>query len=67
MTAMEEVAIYEIIQFPSHTKRHDKLAVVVAFDSREKLGVRARCAFFCFAFFVNFFSELQLLSTVNKL
>ena len=45
MTAVEEVPIYEIIQFPSYTKRHDKLAVVVAFVSREKLGVHATCAF----------------------
>ena len=35
MTAVEEVPIYEIIQFPSYTKRHDKLAVVVAFVYRE--------------------------------
>lgn len=51
MTAVEEVAIYEIIQFPSYTKRHDKLAVVVAFDSREKLGVRATSAFLLVCFF----------------
>lgn len=65
---MEEVAIYKIIQFPSYTKRHDKLAMLVAFDTREKLGVRVlHVLFFCFAIFVNFFSKLQLLSTVNKL